>query len=50
MLIELSNFANDDQAAVIFRFIETRTGYANRLHTFRPSGYGLLWSLPYVWV
>lgn len=50
LLIQLSNIANDDQAAGIFRFIEGRTAFDNRLNNYHPNGYGSLWSIPYVWV
>lgn len=50
LLIELANIVNDDQAAGIVRFVESRTASSNRLHNFRPTGYGALWSLPYVWI
>lgn len=50
MQIELSNILNEDQAAGIFRFIENRTAYSNRLHNYKPNGYGYLWSIGYVWV
>lgn len=50
LLIQLSNIANEDQAAGIFRFIEGRTAFNNRLNNYRPNGYGDLWSMAYVWV
>jgi len=50
LLIQLANIVNEDQAVGVIRFIETRTGYTDRIQNFHPTGYGLLWSMPYVYV
>jgi len=48
-LIEQSNIVNDEGAAGIMVFRRAPTGSLQTVHKFLPNGYGLLWSLPYVW-
>ena len=50
LLIQQSNIVWDDQPVSILRFGVGRTAYTPKLHNFYPSGYGFLWSLPYVWI
>jgi peptide/nickel transport system substrate-binding protein len=50
LLIEQANLVNDDVAIGMLRFAVGRAGYNERLQNFHPNGYGLLWSLPFVWV
>jgi ABC-type transport system substrate-binding protein len=45
LLIQQTNIVNDDLPVAIFRFAVGRTG-----QNFYPNGYGLLWSLPFVWI
>jgi peptide/nickel transport system substrate-binding protein len=48
--IELSNIANNDAANGILVFRQEQTGYSERVHNFFPTGFGYIWSWPYVWV
>ena len=50
LLIQQSQILWDEQPIGPIRFGVARTGYNTRIHNFHPSGYGLLWSLPYIWV
>jgi peptide/nickel transport system substrate-binding protein len=50
LLIQQSQIIWDEQAVGPIRFGIARTGYNTRIHNFYPTGYGLLWSLPYIWV
>jgi peptide/nickel transport system substrate-binding protein len=50
LLIQQSEIVWQQQPVGVIRFGVARTGYSTRLHNFYPTGYGLLWSLPYVWV
>ena len=48
--IELSNIANDDAAEGIIVFRQDMDGFTTRVHNFYPTGYGFVWSIPFVWV
>jgi len=48
--IQLSNIANNDAANGILVFRQEQTGYSDRIHNFFPTGFGYIWSWPYVWV
>ena len=50
LLIQQSQILWDEQPVGPIRFGVARTGYNTRIHNFHPNGYGLLWSLPYIWV
>jgi peptide/nickel transport system substrate-binding protein len=50
LLIEQSNIINDDAAVGIMFFSKSINGSSPRLHNFVPNGYGLLWSLNWIWV
>jgi peptide/nickel transport system substrate-binding protein len=50
MLIQQSQIVWEEQPVGPIRFGVARTGYNTRIHNFHPNGYGLLWSLPYLWV
>ncbi|CAA9553122.1 MAG: ABC transporter, substrate-binding protein (cluster 5, nickel/peptides/opines) [uncultured Thermomicrobiales bacterium] len=50
LLIQQSDIVWTEQPIGLIRFGVGRTGYATTLHNFYPNGYGLLWSLAYVWV
>ena len=39
-----------DQPVGPLRFGVARTGYSTKLQNFYPNAFGLLWSLPYVWI
>jgi ABC-type transport system substrate-binding protein len=49
LLIQQSQIVWDEQPVGPIRFGVARTGYNTRIHNFHPNGYGLLWSLPYIW-
>lgn len=49
-LVQQSQIIWQDQPIGPIRFGVARTGYNTRIHNFHPNGYGLLWSLPYMWV
>ena len=49
-LIKQSQIVWDEQPVGPIRFGIARTGYNTRIHNFHPTGYGFLWSLPYIWV
>lgn len=50
LLVQQSEIVWQDQPVGPIRFGVARTGYTTRIHNFYPNGYGLLWSLPYMWV
>ncbi len=50
LLIQQSQIIWHDQPVGPIRFGVYRTGYTDRLHNFYPNGFGLLWSLTYVWI
>lgn len=50
LLVQQSEIVWQDQPIGPIRFGVARTGYTTRIHNFYPNGYGLLWSLPYIWV
>ena len=50
LLVQQSELIWRDQPIGPIRFGVARTGYNTRIHNFYPNGYGLLWSLPYIWV
>jgi peptide/nickel transport system substrate-binding protein len=50
LLIQQSQIIWQDQPVGPIRFGVYRTGYTQRLHNFYPNGFGLLWSLTYVWM
>ncbi len=50
LLIDQSNIANDEVAIGMLFFDQAIVANQPRLHNFRPNGYGLLASLPFVWV
>jgi len=50
LLIEAANIVNNDAAAGILIFRQNLDAYATRVHNFYPTGYGFVWSLPYVFV
>ena len=50
LLIDQSQLIWDDQPVGPLRFGVARTGYSTKLQNFYPNGFGLLWSLPYVWI
>jgi peptide/nickel transport system substrate-binding protein len=50
LLVQQSEIIWQDQPIGPIRFGIARTGYNSRIHNFYPNGYGLLWSLPYMWV
>jgi ABC-type transport system substrate-binding protein len=47
---QLSEIIWTDLPVLPIRFGEARTGYPTTIHNFFPNGYGVLWSLSYVWV
>lgn len=50
LLIQQSATVWADQPVGPLRFGVARTGYSTRLQNFYPNAFGLLWSLPYVWI
>ena len=50
LLIEAANLVNEDLPNVVLWFRRDQTAYSTRLHNFNPNAFGLLWSIPYVWV
>jgi peptide/nickel transport system substrate-binding protein len=50
LLIDQSQLIWEDQPVGPLRFGVARTGYTTKLQNFYPNGFGLLWSLPYVWI
>lgn len=50
LLVELSNIVNDDAANGILVFRQEISGSTARVHNFFPSGFTLMWTMPYVWV
>jgi len=50
LLVLQSQIVWDELPVGPIRFGVARTGYNTRIHNFHPNGYGLLWSLPYLWV
>lgn len=50
LLIQQSQIIWEEQPIGPIRFGIARTGYNTRIHNFYPTGYGFLWSLPYLWV
>jgi peptide/nickel transport system substrate-binding protein len=50
ILIQQSNIANDEAAAGIVVFRKDINGTRATVHNFFPNGYGLLWSVPRVWL
>jgi peptide/nickel transport system substrate-binding protein len=50
LLIQQSQTVWEDQPVGPMRFGVARTGYSTRIHNFYPNAYGLLWSLPYIWL
>lgn len=50
LLIEQSNIANDEVAIGMLFFDQSIVANQPRLHNYTPNGYGLLASLPFVWV
>jgi peptide/nickel transport system substrate-binding protein len=50
LLIDQSQLIWEDQPVGPLRFGVARTGYSTKLQNFYPNGFGLLWSLPYVWI
>lgn len=50
LLVQQSELIWQDQPIGPIRFGVARTGYSTKIHNFYPNGYGLLWSLPYMWV
>ncbi len=50
LLIQQSATVWADQPVGPLRFGVARTGYSTKLHNFYPNAFGLLWSLPYVWI
>ncbi len=49
LLIEQSNIVNDEVAAGVLLFRKSIVGSRRTLHNFLPSGYSLLWSMPWWW-
>jgi peptide/nickel transport system substrate-binding protein len=50
LLLEQSNIANDEVAIGMLFFDQAVVASQPRLHNFKPNGYGILASLPFVWV
>jgi peptide/nickel transport system substrate-binding protein len=50
LLIEQSNIANDEVALGMLFFDQAIVAYNPRVRNFHPNGYGLLSSMPWVWV
>ncbi len=50
LLIDQSNIANDEVAIGMLFFDQAIVANQPRLHNYRPNGYGLLASMPFVWV
>lgn len=50
LLIEQSNIVNDEVAIGMLFFDQAVVASQPRLHNFEPNGYGILQSLPFVWV
>lgn len=50
LLVEAANIVNEDLPNCVMWFRRDQTAFNARLHNFNPNGYGLLWSIPYVWV
>jgi ABC-type transport system substrate-binding protein len=50
LLIQQSATVWADQPVGPLRFGVARTGYSTKLQNFYPNAFGLLWSLPYVWI
>ena len=50
LLIQQSATVWADQPVGPLRFGVARTGYTTKLQNFYPNAFGLLWSLPYVWI
>lgn len=50
LLIQQSQIIWEDQPVGPLRFGVGRTGYSTDLQNFYPNAFGVLWSLPYVWV
>jgi peptide/nickel transport system substrate-binding protein len=50
ILIQQANIANNDAAAGILVFRQNNDAYATRVHNFLPTGYGFIWSFPFIWV
>ncbi|MCA9859730.1 MAG: hypothetical protein KC438_08405, partial [Thermomicrobiales bacterium] len=50
LLIDQSATVWADQPVGPLRFGVARTGYSTKLQNFYPNAFGLLWSLPYVWI
>ena len=50
LLIESANLVNEDLPNAVLWFRRDQTAYNTRLHNFNPNAFGLLWSIPYVWV
>jgi peptide/nickel transport system substrate-binding protein len=50
LLIQASNIVNNDAAAGILVFRQNLDAYATRVHNFYPTGYGFVWSYPYIFV
>jgi ABC-type transport system substrate-binding protein len=48
--IQLSNIANNDAANGIIVFRQEITGSSERVHNFFPTGFGFIWSWPFIWV
>lgn len=50
LLIRAANIVNNDAAAGILVFRQNLDAYSTRVHNFYPTGYGFIWSFPYIWV
>jgi peptide/nickel transport system substrate-binding protein len=50
MLIEMSNIFNDDAGDIIMYFTKAIAAQQPRLKNSFPNGYGLLWSLGWMWI
>ena len=50
LLIELTNFINDDLSIVILGFAVGGTGFTRLLDNFNPSDHSLLRSSPVAWI
>ena len=50
LLIQQANIVNNDAAAGILVFRQNNDAYSTRVHNFLPTGYGFIWSFPFIWV
>jgi len=50
IIVEQTNIVNDDVAAGVVVFRKDIVGTTARVHNFIPNGFGMVWSIPYVWV